>query len=109
MEVFPMTCNIVLGILDGFNFTSHSIPFREGDVLVLYTDGVTEAFNSNQEEYGFETLQELLREKVLNDPEVMTAGNTTEITCRTITGDVTRFAGDEEQSDDITVLVVKRT
>jgi len=39
----------------------------------------------------------------------MTAGNTSEITCRTMTDDVVRFAGDEEQSDDITVLVVKRT
>ena len=62
-----------------------------------------------QGEYGFDTLQNLLKEKVLSDPQVMEAENTSELTCRIMTDDVTRFAGEEEQSDDITVLVIKRT
>lgn len=108
VEVFPLTSNIVLGVCDGYEFTSHKVPFQKGDILVLYTDGVTEAFNGDQEEYGFDTLKTLLREQVLKKPEIMGAGDAAAQTCRIITRDVTRFAGDEEQSDDITVLILKR-
>ncbi|HHV02601.1 MAG: SpoIIE family protein phosphatase [Bacteroidales bacterium] len=107
-EIFPLTRNIVLGVHDGYEFISQSIPFHSEDMLVMYTDGVTEAFNEKLEEYGFETLHALLRNQVLDKKEVMKASDASEQTCRIITRDVARFAGDEEQSDDITVLVVKR-
>jgi sigma-B regulation protein RsbU (phosphoserine phosphatase) len=107
-EVFPVTDNIVLGVYDGYSFKTNSIPFHKDDTLVMYTDGVTEAFNQKQEEYGFETLHTLLKEKVLGNKEVMDGKDAPARICRIIAGDVARFAGDEEQSDDITILVVKR-
>ncbi|MDD2290407.1 MAG: SpoIIE family protein phosphatase [Bacteroidales bacterium] len=107
-EVFPLTDNIVLGVYDGYSFKTNSIPFLKDDTLVLYTDGVTEAFNQKQEEYGFQTLHTLLKEQVLGNKEVMDRKDAPEQICRIIAGDVNRFAGEEEQSDDITILVVKR-
>ncbi|HQN82638.1 MAG TPA: SpoIIE family protein phosphatase, partial [Bacteroidales bacterium] len=107
-EVFPVTDNIVLGVYDGYSFKTNSIPFLKDDTLVLYTDGVTEAFNQKQEEYGFQTLHTLLKEQVLGNKEVMDRKDAPAQICRIIAGDVNRFAGEEEQSDDITILVVKR-
>ncbi len=107
-EVFPVTDNIVLGVYEGYSFKTNSIPFLKDDTLVLYTDGVTEAFNQKQEEYGFQTLHTLLKEQVLGNKEVMDRKDAPAQICRIIAGDVNRFAGEEEQSDDITILVVKR-
>ncbi|HBG54620.1 MAG TPA: fused response regulator/phosphatase [Rikenellaceae bacterium] len=107
-EVLPLTNNIVLGVYDGYSFKSQSMPYLKDDMLVMYTDGVTEAFNKQQEEYGFDTLHSLLREQVLGNKEIMNAGDAPGHVCRIIAGDVARFAGEEEQSDDITILVVKR-
>jgi len=107
-EVFPMTDNIVLGVYDGYSFKTNSIPFLKDDTLVMYTDGVTEAFNQNNEEYGFETLHTLLKEQVLGNKEVMDGKDAPARICLIIADDVNRFAGEEEQSDDITIMVVKR-
>jgi len=74
----------------------------------MYTDGVTEAFNQNNEEYGFETLHTLLKEQVLGNKEVMDGKDAPARICLIIADDVNRFAGEEEQSDDITIMVVKR-
>jgi len=107
-EVFPMTDNIVLGVYDGYSFKTNSIPFLKDDTLVMYTDGVTEAFNQNNEEYGFETLHTLLKEQVLGNKEVMDGKDAPARICLIIADDVNRFAGEEEQRDDITIMVVKR-
>ena len=68
-----------------------------GDTLLLYTDGVTEAFNSMREEFGETRLAESLRRN---------SGLATQECIRGIVEDVKRHSPDEQQ-DDITLIVAK--
>jgi serine phosphatase RsbU (regulator of sigma subunit) len=88
---------LVLGAMPGMTYPDHTLQLRPGDRLVLYTDGVTEAFNPADEAYGTERLI----------AEVMAHGNTdaarlVERICRSVTA----FAGEAPQSDDITLTVL---
>ena len=68
---------------------------QPGDVLYLYTDGVTEATNAQEKLYGDERLQRLLNAH---------AGDSAQAVCDCVKADVDAFAGDAEQFDDITML-----
>jgi sigma-B regulation protein RsbU (phosphoserine phosphatase) len=91
--------NIVVGIMDDFQFKSGSLVLEPGDAIILYTDGVTEAFNVEKQEFEEKNLEKTLR-------SVPGAGSQEII--EAITEDVNDFAGEEPQSDDITVLTLKR-
>ncbi len=89
---------IALGVLDEIALESVDIQLRAGDVVVLYTDGVTEATNEQDEEYGVERLTRCLeREKARTSKEIIAA----------IVQEVTAFAGTRPQHDDITIMVLK--
>ena len=90
--------NIVLGAFEGTEFQSDKLTLNDGESLVMYTDGVTEAENVNQELFG-----DALLEKTLGG---LTEKSSEEIV-RAINEKVHAFAGDAPQSDDITVLVIK--
>ena len=68
-----------------------------GDALILYTDGVTEAMNEEQEEFGVDRLRDVFK----NSPPV----NAEDATERVFEA-VHRFAGEADQSDDITCMVL---
>ena len=72
---------------------------NEGDALVLFTDGVTEAMNSVFEEFGESRFEETLRKVSSAD-------------CQSIIDatkeDLAAFVGEAEQSDDITMLALRR-
>ena len=70
-----------------------------GDILFLYTDGVVEATNLNNELYGEERLLECLRN--VDKTQGM------DYLCCEVIGDVGVFVGDAEQFDDITMLALK--
>jgi sigma-B regulation protein RsbU (phosphoserine phosphatase) len=87
----------MLGVREGAVFPSHSVKLQRGDRLILYTDGVTEAFNASYEAYGE---QRLIREiKAHGDGP---AGSLVERICASVTS----FAGTAAQSDDITLAVL---
>jgi len=73
-------------------------PFRKGDVLSLYTDGVTEAVNSAGTEFGNNRLAEVVRTLHTRSTEEMTKG---------ILDRIALFCGHSGQMDDFTVVVVK--
>ena len=80
-------------------YTCDEITMGEKDVLVCYTDGVTEAWNVIEENYGDERLiQVILQYNHLNAGEILTA----------IENDVQQHVGAAVQSDDITCLVIKK-
>ena len=90
--------DLPLGITSGKPFVSGSASLRSGDLLIIFTDGVTEAVNSQDEEFGeFRLLQVL---------ETIPAENATATLAR-LTSIVTAFTGTARQYDDITWLIVR--
>ena len=74
--------------------------FEPGDALVLYTDGITETMNSNEEEYSIDRLVaklESLGEKSMNAFH------------EDLLGDLTSFANELIERDDLTIISMRRT
>ncbi|MCX5752688.1 MAG: SpoIIE family protein phosphatase, partial [Candidatus Krumholzibacteria bacterium] len=89
-----------LGALQDTVYEERSIRVEKGDVLVLFTDGVTDARNSAMEFYDYECLKRLLE---IMDTSGMSAGELKDRIVR----DVKQFVGSAPQRDDMTVVVVK--
>ena len=99
VEPMPVSTNCIVGVIDGYTFQSNQTVLNIGDTLVMYTDGVNEATNKSQEEYGEARMEQVLAE--MNGK-----------TCREVIdgqlADVRRFTDGAEQSDDITIMALKR-
>jgi serine phosphatase RsbU (regulator of sigma subunit) len=93
---------VVLGVLSEVEIEEQTVEFAPGDVLLLFTDGVTEAINEQYEEYGLARLEALFVEAA-GQPQA-TAQSITD----TILADIHRFVGATAQYDDITLVVVRR-
>ena len=91
----------MLGIIEGVAYQEHHLALSPGDRLYFYTDGVTEAMDEREELYSEERLQKLF--------EGLGAQRTAEEAIAAVREDVARFAGDAEQSDDITMLALRWT
>lgn len=92
-----MLPNIPVAVLNDFPYKTEYIDLND-TTLFLYTDGVTEAVNENQELYGNQRLLETIAEA----SEVTSAG-----LMHHVTDSVERFVGNAEQSDDLTVLAIR--
>jgi serine phosphatase RsbU (regulator of sigma subunit) len=97
VEALSGAVGLVLGAMPGIVYPDHTLQLFAGDRLVLFTDGVTEAFNPRNEAYGAERL---IAEVKAHGDGAATA--LVESICRS----VTIFAGDAPQSDDITLTVL---
>lgn len=91
--------NLVVGGFEDFSYKSESAQLDPGDSLFLYTDGITEAFDAKDEAFGDERLEDSLVELYHDDAKTIIEG---------VYADLGEFIGDRTQSDDITMLVVKR-
>jgi PAS domain S-box-containing protein len=89
---------IALGALGGAKYEERRVDLDSGDVLVLYTDGVNEAENSNFEQYGIERFCSIVRESC----HLCAQGILDKIL-----GDISQFCAGQAQFDDITMVVVK--
>ncbi len=90
---------IALGVLPEVQIERRETVFRQGDTLILYTDGVTEAMNEDFDEFGLDRLRvtvEMARQRPPGD--IVTA----------VTQAISTHAGDTPQFDDITLVVMKR-
>ena len=91
-----------LGLDEGELFSSiieeNTVSLSSGDVLVFYTDGITEAMNVRDEEYGEERLM-----KCISDNSHLPSKQMVD----QITADVNHFAGTQPQHDDITLVVMR--
>lgn len=72
---------------------------EHGDVLVLYTDGFTEAMNGKNEEFGDEPFYNLIAANGHLEPPALVEA---------VVGGIAKHRGDAEQSDDLTILTVRR-
>lgn len=98
VEPLPTSNNFIVGCFEDFEYKNSSLQLNPGDSLVMYTDGVTEAFNEQSEQYGEKRLETLL--------ERLNGKNSKEIVNEMV-ADVHGYAGNAPQSDDITTLVIK--
>ncbi|MBK7105129.1 MAG: SpoIIE family protein phosphatase [Ignavibacteriae bacterium] len=89
---------LLLGAIKNVEYQSNIISIKPGESLILYTDGITETFNENNEEFEEEQLIQTLKNKnELNAKEIVNS----------IISEVQNFSNGNEQSDDITCLVLK--
>ena len=85
----------VLAGMEGIRYRKFELQLAPGDTICLYTDGVTEATNAEEQLYGDERLQNLLNRQ---------QGTSAQAICEAIKADVDAFVGEAEQFDDITLL-----
>lgn len=75
------------------------MPFNSGDVLVLYTDGITEAFDENKKQYSLERLVEVVKLNFHQTAPTIRAA---------VIEDVRRHIGSQNVYNDITLVVLKQ-
>ena len=88
----------VLGVMSNENYENNFIEIAKKDILLIYTDGVTEERNGNGDLFGEERLEELLLQEHKYPAEFIT---------RRIYRQVYKFIKGENQADDITILTLK--
>ena len=98
-ELLPLTDGIALGVVPDYAYRQNTITLAPGDSLILYTDGVTEAMNGNDEEFGVERLRAIFAAAPPGESRA---------TSEAVFAAVHAFAGDTPQSDDVTCLVLCR-
>lgn len=86
---------LVLAGMEGIRYRKQELQLQPGDLLYLYTDGVTEATNGDGELFGSHRLKASLDESMTTDVHAI---------CSKVQEDVDRFVGDAAQFDDITML-----
>ncbi|MBV9211571.1 MAG: SpoIIE family protein phosphatase [Acidobacteria bacterium] len=89
-----------LGMLPGSAYEEQAFELKAGDILALYSDGVSEAYNKDEEEWGEDRLREHLQ---------TVAGEPAHKIVRSIFEAIDRFAEGTPQHDDITLLILKPT
>lgn len=90
--------NFPVGLIADANFKDEKIRLEKGDKLVLYTDGITEAENTDKEQFGAERLVNVMLEHGMLSPKELQDK---------IVESVIAFSNGKEQSDDITVMIVQ--
>jgi len=89
---------IVAGIMENAPYVTDSLQLAAGQSVLLYTDGVTEAMNAQEEFYTEERLLAKLQELVWDDPRVLVDS---------LRADIAEFVRDAPQADDITMLALR--
>jgi sigma-B regulation protein RsbU (phosphoserine phosphatase) len=95
-----MASSLPLGMLPGISYSQGMATLQPGDVLVLYSDGITEAQNAAGEEYGLARLKDAVR---------AAAAMPAESAARHIVESAGRFVDGEKPNDDQSILVLRRT
>ena len=95
IRVLPVEPNLPIGIMKGVNFIEQETPFLYDDALFLYTDGLSEAENAAQEQFGEDRIEKALHGRKRS------AGH-----LENIKQQVSQFVGEAPQSDDLTMLFI---
>ena len=92
----PVVSNLPLGILPGFKYAGQEARLRADDAIFLYTDGLTEAENRANEQFGEARVEDALRGSMGSEEHLAQVRKRVEA-----------FVGKAPQSDDLTMLVIR--
>lgn len=97
-EWLKKKCGLFLGTFETAKYRQETLTLSAGDELLLYTDGVNEAFSVDDEEFGNDRLESFLRRHAYLDPKSLV---------KRLRAEVAAWAEGAEQSDDITILALE--
>ena len=97
VDVVKSRPGLVLAGMEGIRYRTNTVHLKPGDLLYLYTDGVTEATDAENNLFGEARLQAVLQQKMSGDIQTV---------CTQVKEDVDRFVGEAPQFDDITMLAL---
>ncbi len=89
----------VLGFMEDYQFEEDSIKLNTGDTVIIYSDGITEALNKQNEEFGEDRLLTILTENMKSTADTL---------IEKVFNAIKTFVNDMPQSDDITIVVIKK-
>lgn len=92
--------SVALGLDCNSTYKQHQIEFDREDILIIYSDGITEARNEDGEFFGEQRLQNLLNKIEKNSAESIGKQILTRVDC---------FIGDARRNDDVSLVILKRT
>ncbi|MGM0501448.1 MAG: PP2C family protein-serine/threonine phosphatase [Bacillota bacterium] len=97
-EYVDVKSNFILGIKENYKYEKQSLYLTRNDTLFLYTDGIIEAVNGDQNQYSSARLKKILTKfKSKNVQQIESE----------IKDDISEFVGDSSQIDDLTMLILK--
>lgn len=88
-----------MGVIENYNYKEENFKVLDNDLLVLYTDGVIEAENENNEFFGKERFFKVLKDHAYMEPEKIK---------NAVMTSVTNFSKNYIQTDDISLLIIKK-
>ncbi len=87
-----------LGVIEDAEYQNSTINYEEGEIIVLFSDGITETFNTEDEEYGEDRIKNILKQNIEASSKDIAAA---------IIDDTIEYRGVRSQFDDITLIVNK--
>jgi sigma-B regulation protein RsbU (phosphoserine phosphatase) len=94
------TAGLALSIMYNVFYAEDTISFKPGDFLLIYSDGITEAMNAENEEFGEERLIALM---------IKNRNQSANQLIKNVIASVQQFTGGKPQTDDMTLIVIRRT
>lgn len=91
---------MALGMLENMPYKVDKLQLRKGDSLVIFTDGITDASNAEREMFGMPRIIDTLQGQHIHNANTIMMN---------MLETVTKYAGNEEQTDDIAVQIIKYT
>ena len=101
VNVIPVKANLALGLFKGKVYRPEEIQLSPGSVFLLYTDGLKEAINKDEECFGMDRIKASLQHIVDKGPADAS------VYIRRLVDDVEDYMGDTPQADDLTLLAIK--
>jgi sigma-B regulation protein RsbU (phosphoserine phosphatase) len=99
-KMVDVATHLPLGVFDDVQYGVQSLTLQPDSIIFLYTDGLTEAKNLARRQFGLKRVQDVLEDCTGQNPHEM---------LKTITKTVDGFVKNAEQSDDLTMLVIRYT
>ncbi len=93
------SADLLIGAVPDITYHQSSVEVESGDLLILYTDGVTETFSDKNEQFGAERLKEVIKNNSAADLEEI---------INTVKSELVTFSGNSPQADDVTLLIIRK-